>query len=140
MNPLDVMQPLLGFGFLIGGPWQLARLRATWNRRSRETSGTVIGSVTRSSAYDGEAACTVTQHAQVEFEVDGRTWSCVSNYGVSWKTAQPGERRTVVYNPYDPSDSEVYNELGRKLEQGIMIGLPFVGAALLISFALRHFV
>lgn len=139
MNPLDVAQPLLGLGFLIGGPLQLVRLRSTWTRRSRETTGTVTGAVARSSAYHGDAACTVTQHAQVEFEVDGRTWSCVSNYGVSWSTPQPGERRTVVYNPHDPSDSEVFNELGRRIEQGILVALPFVGAALLVSFALRHF-
>lgn len=133
----DVVQVFVGAGFAIGGPIQFVNLRRAWDRRTSHAIGRVIGSETRVGGAVGHHVAS--NHAHVEFEVGGRRWVSVSPYGVSWSTPRVGEKRRVVYDPADPSDSEVLNELGRSIEQALLLALPVVGTGMVVAFLMRQF-
>lgn len=138
MENTDWVLLFFGLALAVWAPlemWKDARRQAL---RTRRTRGRVVGSQLQYRHELDGGFTPGTHHAVVEFEVGGRSYSCVADHGVSWKKPRNGEAVTVAYDPRDPLNAEVYVEALRTLEQVLRFALPVVGVFLLLLLATRQ--
>lgn len=82
------------------------------------------------SAVSGRAQ---TDHAIIEFEVDGQTHTLVASEGASWKIHPPGSEQWICYDPDDPNNADVLPGALTKMVYFIgFVALPVTGLIILI--------
>ena len=139
MNHVDVLLLAAGLLLTLVYPFDAYRTARDRARRRGRATGVTVGSVLRrdlDANHDGYTPGTY--RAEVEYQVGGRTYRCISDSGVSWKRPPLGQRHEVHFDPANPADGEIYSALSRRIEGALHYVVPTAGTVLLAIFAARQ--
>ena len=121
---------LVGFAFLLSGPYMVWDRRRKLARRTGRATGRVTGNDIQHSNHSESHS--VTYHPIVCFVAQGREWTFTSDTGVSWKSFVPGDHVEVAYNPSKPQDAHIVSDRFDLVNNVLAVLLPVVGLGILV--------
>lgn len=140
-QPLSLLLLLCGIVLLLNPLFNLKRYRR-YKRRTAIAAGAVLGQEEqRSQPGTFQTSHVRTDHAIVEYMVNGKAYQCVSESGASWTTFKTGTTVPVCYDPDEPENADIL-----KSHQSCMLMItllvkagPVIGAVLVVSLLWRIF-
>jgi hypothetical protein len=138
---LSLMLLLCGVILLLNPLFNLKKYRR-YKRRTAITTGTVLGQEEqRSQPGTFQTSHVRTDHAIVEYMVNGNPYQCVSESGATWTTFKTGTSVSVCYDPDDPENADILKSHQSSM---LMISLlvkagPVIGSVLVVSLLWRIF-
>ena len=131
--PTDTLFPLIIGVAMLAAPVYFWPEWRKGQRRTEIVMGKVVGHEEQTVETHMGSGRAKTDHAAIEFEVDGQTHTFVASEGASWQIHPPGSEQWVCYDPEDPANADVLPGPITKIVHflGLLV-LPIAGLVILL--------